>query len=105
MYHRGIDGVLCLCIEPLEKPHYLTSAHVTIGGIHMAGDQMLRRVLWAGVWWPTMKAKVYDFVRTCNACHPKPPHPHATLFQVSIAPKRLVELDERPLNLNQKNMS
>ena len=36
MYNRGLDGVLQLCIEPREKPHYLTSAHVTIGGIHMA---------------------------------------------------------------------
>lgn len=34
-----------------------------------------------------MKAKVYDFIRTCNACKTKPPHPHATLFQVSKAPK------------------
>lgn len=53
----------------------------------MAGDQTLRQVLWAGVWWPTMKEEVYDFVRTCEACKAKPPHPHATLFQVSIAPK------------------
>ena len=53
----------------------------------MARDQTLRRVLWAGVWWPTMKEEVYDFVRTCTTCKAKPPHPHATLFQVSIAPK------------------
>ena len=53
----------------------------------MAGDQTLRRVLWAEVWWPTMKEEVYDFVWTCTACKAKPPHPHATLFQVSIAPK------------------
>ena len=121
MYTTGVVGVLRLCIEPQETPHYLTSAHVTIGGIHMAGDQTLRRVLWAGVWWPTMKEEVYDFVRTCEACKAKLPHPYATLFQVSIAPKwsqyivkyleqcigcskRLVEQGERPLNLNPRNM-
>ena len=87
MYNRGIDGVLRLCIEPRETPHYLTSAHITIEGLHMAGDQTLRRVLWAGVWWPTMKEEVYDFVRKCEECNVNPPHPHATLFQVSIAPK------------------
>ena len=53
----------------------------------MAGDQTLRRVIWAGVWWPTMKEEVYDFVRTCKACKAKPPNPHATLFQVSMALK------------------
>ena len=86
MYNRGVNGVLSLCIEPRETPHYLTSAHV-IGGLHMVEDQTLRRVLWARVWWPTMKEEVYDFVRTCESCKAKPPHPHATLFQVSIAPK------------------
>ena len=39
MYHLGKDGSLRLCIEPMEKPHYLQSAHVTIGSIHMASNQ------------------------------------------------------------------
>ena len=34
-----------------------------------------------------MKEEVYNFVRKCKECNVKPPHPHATLFQVSIAPK------------------
>lgn len=87
MYHMGQDGVLRLCIEPMEKIPYLTSAHVTIGGIHMAGNQTLKRILWAGVWWPTMKTEVHNFVRTCSTCITKPPRPHATLFQISVAPK------------------
>ena len=49
MYHLGRDGILRLCIEPQEKEHYLITAHITIGGIHMAADQTIRRILWAGV--------------------------------------------------------
>ena len=36
MYQLGRDGILCLCIEKLEKEHFLVSSHITIGGLHMA---------------------------------------------------------------------
>ena len=55
MYHKGRDGVLRLCIEPEEKQHYLVINHTTIGGIHMGTNQTIKRILWASVWWPTMK--------------------------------------------------
>ena len=45
MYHLGWDGILRLCIEPQEKEHYLVAAHITIGGIHMAADQTIKRIL------------------------------------------------------------
>jgi len=53
LYWQGRDGVLRLCIEPYEKKYYLQTAHVVVGGLHMAGDQTLQRVLWEGLWWPT----------------------------------------------------
>ena len=84
--HVGRDGILCLCIEHYEKEHYLVAAHITIGGIHMAADQTIKRILWEGVWWPTMRVEVHYFVRTCMECQSRPPRPHATLFQVAIAP-------------------
>ena len=34
-----------------------------------------------------MRAEVHIFVHTCLECPEKPPRPHATLFQVAIAPK------------------
>ena len=87
MYYLGRDGILRLCIEPQEKEHYLVTAHITIGGIHMVADQTIRRILWASVWWPTMRAEVHIFVNTCLECQERPPRPHATLFQIAIAPK------------------
>ena len=80
MYNLDQDNILRLCIETMEKPHYLQQAHVAIGGIHMAGSQTLKRVLWLGVWWPTMRNKVYESVRKCHECQTKPPRLHATLF-------------------------
>ena len=52
----------------------------------MAAYQTIKRILWAGVWWPTMRAEVYNFVRSCDDCQARPPRPHATLFQVAISP-------------------
>ena len=34
-----------------------------------------------------MRAEVHDFVHTCLECQERPPRPHATLFQVAVAPK------------------
>ena len=48
LYKEGQDGVLRLCIEPFEKAHYLETAHVAVGNIHMAGNQTLKQILWAG---------------------------------------------------------
>lgn len=45
MYHVGRDGILCLCIEHQEKEHYLVATHLTIGGIHVAADQTIKRIL------------------------------------------------------------
>ena len=45
MYNKGLDRILIWCIELEEKNHYLKLAHETIGGIHMAGNQTVRRLL------------------------------------------------------------
>ena len=45
LYHRGMDGIMRLCIELGEKKYYLRLAHETIGGIHMAGNQTLKILL------------------------------------------------------------
>ena len=87
MYRKGADGILRLCVEPEEQYFYLKHAHETIGGIHMAGDQTLRRLMWAGVWWPTMKTEAYAFVLDCGKCGHIPPKASATLYQITIAPK------------------
>ena len=62
MYNKGQDGILQLCIELEQKNHYLKLAHEKIGGIHMVGNQTLKRLLWGCVWWPTMKAEAHNFV-------------------------------------------
>ena len=83
----GQDGILRLCIEPFEKPHYLREAHITTGGLHMTGNQTVKQILWAGVWWPILITETHEYVRSCLRCKSQPPKSHATLFQVLIVPR------------------
>lgn len=53
----------------------------------MAGNQTLKRLMWAGAWWPTMKTEAYAFVNKCEKCFHKPRKSSTTLVQITIAPK------------------
>ena len=86
LYKQGQDGILRLCVEPSEQSYYIEAAHVAVGGIHMAGNQMIKHVLWLGVWWPTMKSNIHLYVKQCKECQIRTLLPHATLFHVSVAP-------------------
>ena len=90
LYKKGRDEVLRLCIDSNETTSYLEQAHVAIGNIHMAPDQTLKRIDRMGVYWPTIRKDVYDYVRGCS-CRMKV-HSNElyniTLYQNStIAPK------------------
>ena len=66
LYRRGPDGVLRLCIEPIEAEKYMTSAHVAMGNIHFASDQTIKQIEQMGVFWPTMQKDVFTLVNVCG---------------------------------------
>lgn len=82
LYKHGRDGILRLCIEPSEKIHYLAMAYVALGQIHMSTNQTLRRVEWLGMWCPTIKTDIHEYVQQCAYCKNNKPIPHTTLFYV-----------------------
>ncbi|NHV87669.1 hypothetical protein HA385_24110, partial [Escherichia coli] len=47
----------------------MKQAHVAMGNIHRSPESTLRRVKWMGVYWPSMKTDVYDYVRACSSCN------------------------------------
>ena len=90
LYKRGHDEVLRLCIDAREAKPYLEQAHVAIGNMHMAPEQTLRRVERMGVFWPSMRKDVYDYVRGCSCEMGSNPNAlnGITLYHVSpITPK------------------
>ena len=45
LYHKGNDGILWLCIEPLEQEYFLKQAHQSSIGIHLASQQMAQALM------------------------------------------------------------
>lgn len=41
---------------------------MNIRAIHMVDNKTMKSVLWTGVWWPTLKTKIHDYVLQCLAC-------------------------------------
>ena len=50
LYKRGTYGVLRMCIESTDVERYLQLAHVTMGNIHCAPDQTVRRIEQMGIY-------------------------------------------------------
>ena len=45
---------------------YIQEAHVAIGNVHQHLEQTLQRIQHMGVYWPSMRKDVYDYVRGCS---------------------------------------
>ena len=87
LYKKGEDGILRLCIEPSDYPYYLLLAHQILARIHLLGQQKTQGLLRLRVFWPTMYKDAHTFVRACLQCSNITPIPHATLYQVMVAPQ------------------
>ena len=46
----------------------LQACHSSPIGGHHAGDQIARKVLQSGYYWPSIFKDAYDLVKTCNQC-------------------------------------
>ena len=87
LYKEGLDGILRLCVEPSDYPHYLARAHQNTSRIHLSGQQTAQNLLRLGVYWPTLHEDAHTFVKDCFHFQLIPPVLYGTLYQVTIAPK------------------
>ena len=103
LYKLGKDGILRLCIERSESDVDVEQAHIAFGNIHISPDQTIRRIECMGVYWPTIRKDVYDYVRRCSCSKEKGQtfKSCSTLFQVSITTPNWVETIVKYLSTNQ----
>ena len=87
LYHKGVDGILRLCIEPSNIPMYLTEAHQNIGSAHHGNTRTHQNLLRLGVYWPRMKFTTYQHIQNCKKCMIKSRVESVTLFRIAIAPQ------------------
>jgi hypothetical protein len=68
LYNIGPDEILRRCVIDSERPLILAEAHegITIG--NYAGKATTKKVLRAGLWWPTLHKDAKEYYRSCDVC-------------------------------------
>ena len=56
------------CVREDEFILILDEAHSGIAGGHFAAETTARKVLQAGLWWPTLFNDAVEFVKRCDPC-------------------------------------
>ncbi|NHV87566.1 hypothetical protein HA385_23580, partial [Escherichia coli] len=51
-----------------EKQGILQEAHQGIAGGHPGKEGTMRKVLQAGLWWPTLSKDAHEFAKQCDIC-------------------------------------
>ena len=63
LYKQGKDGVMRRCIREDEFILILDEAHSEIAGGHFAAETTARKVLQAGLWWPTLFTMQWNLLK------------------------------------------
>ena len=61
IYKIGPDAILRQCALPREQGQVLVEAHAGVTGGHYGGRVTVRKVLRAGLWWPTLHSNAIDY--------------------------------------------
>ena len=68
LYKKGIDQICRRCVPKHEKIGILKEAHQGITKGHQAAEITKRKILQAGLWWPTLSKDAHFFIKNCDLC-------------------------------------
>ena len=68
LYKKGIDQICRRCVPKHEKTRILNEAHQGITDGHQAAEITKRKILQAGLWWPTMSKDAHFFIKNYDLC-------------------------------------
>ena len=68
LYKRGSLQPYLRCVEEKEAKYILEEVHEGICGDHMGAKSLVRKIMRAGYFWPTMQQEATEFVRKCDSC-------------------------------------
>ena len=67
-YKRGFSQPYLRYVEEEEGKYVLEEVHWGICGDHMGAKSLIRNIMRASYFWPTMQQDVVDFVKKCDSC-------------------------------------
>ena len=68
LYRKGIDQIIRRCVPEFEQIAILQEAHEEISRGHFSGDITGKKILQAGLWWPTVLKDSHEHARSCLIC-------------------------------------
>jgi hypothetical protein len=68
LYFQGRDGVLRRTIGKHDTSHLLYEFHDGFYGGHFAGRIIVKKILQASYYWPTLFKDAHDYCRSCDVC-------------------------------------
>ena len=75
LYRKGIDQIIRRCVPDEEQQAVISEAHSGGSGGHFSGEITTRKILQAGLWWPTVLKDAYNYSKKCMKCQ-KEGQPH-----------------------------
>ena len=66
LYKRGFSQPYLRCVEE-EAKYVLEEVHGGICGDHMRAKSLVRKIMRAGYFWPTIQQDVTEFVKKCDS--------------------------------------
>lgn len=64
----GQNEILRRCVLEHERPIILAKVHEGVAGGHYAGKATTKKILHAGLWWPTLNKGAKEYCRNCDIC-------------------------------------
>jgi hypothetical protein len=64
----GVENILRRCVLEHERPRILAKSHEGIAEGYYAGKATTKKVLHAGLWWPTIHKYAKEYFQTCDVC-------------------------------------
>jgi len=68
LYKRGFSQPYLRCIEEEEAKYVLEEVHRGICGDHSGPKSLVRKIMRAGYFWPSMQQDTTEFIKRCNRC-------------------------------------
>ena len=63
LYRKGVDQIIRRCVPDFEQDAVLQKAHSGISGGHFSRDITGKKVLQAGLWWPTVLKDAHEYAK------------------------------------------
>ena len=68
LYKLGLDDILRLCALEHERQDIIQEAHSGAVGGHFSVETTIKKILQAGLWWPSITKDYKDKIAQCDAC-------------------------------------